>query len=98
MKIPKRVKIGWKVYQVKKDVAGQSLVMGGDLLYGDINYSTQEIHLNKDFSKAQQKATLVHEIVHGISDMYGLGFEEETVEVFSNALYATMQDNPGLFS
>jgi hypothetical protein len=36
-------------------------------------------------------------MVHGISEMYGFGMEEDFVESFSNALFTVMEDNPGLF-
>lgn len=101
MNIPKKVKIGWKVYKVVKgdpeNPKEPSLVIGGDMCYGTITYDRHIISLNKNFSKKQQKATLLHEMVHGISEMYGFGMEEDFVESFSNALFTVMEDNPGLF-
>lgn len=97
MKIPSRVKIGWKRYKVIRGKHESMLISGGDLLYGCIDPTRGEIHLNDDYSTQQQKATLLHEMVHGISDMYGLGFDEPTVEVFSDALFTVMCDNPEMF-
>ena len=97
MKIPNKVKIGWKTYKVKQKSATQTLIKEPEALCGSIYYDYQEIYINKDFNKKHQKAVLIHEVVHGISEMYGLDFDEKTVTTFSNGLNTAIKDNPQLF-
>jgi len=85
-----KIKIGWKVYDIKKS---ESALNSGDELYGQIDYNTQVITLRAQNSMEQDECTLIHEILHGVDDIYGFGFEEDVVERLSNALYALVVDN-----
>lgn len=89
-KIPQFVKIGWKQYFVRK---ATPVLNDGHELYGQINYSDETITLRECNSPQQDEATLVHELVHGISEHYGLDLEEHTVEVLANGIYTMLCDN-----
>ncbi len=68
----------------------------GDL-YGQIHYLPEKIFLNADASEEQKKATLLHELIHALDEMYGIGLKEKQVEKLGNALYMLQKDNPELF-
>lgn len=45
----------------------------------------------------KKKATLCHEIIHGLDDMYCIGLKEKQVEKLGNALYMLILDNSEMF-
>lgn len=85
-RIPDRVKVGWKNYDV---VLTESRLNSGAELYGQINYDAQVITLRENSTHDQLCTTLLHEVLHAVSDMYGLGLEED----LANALYTVYKDN-----
>ena len=90
MKIPREVKIGWKKYKVA--LANEAL-NSGEVLYGQIDYDRQTITLRQSNTDEQNEETLIHEVLHGISDMYGMEMTEDFVARLSNALYTFLKDN-----
>lgn len=95
MRIQEKVKILYKDYLVteQKNLHDES----SDLL-GQINYLSQTILLNADAKEEQKKATLMHEIIHALDEMYSIELKEKQVEKLGNALYMLQKDNPGLFA
>ena len=89
-RIPDRVKVGWKNYDV---VIIDSRLNSGPELYGQIDHDAQVITLRGSSTHDQLCATLLHEVLHAVSDMYGLGLEEKLVEDLTNALYTVYKDN-----
>ena len=67
MKIPNKVRILYKKYDVgfEPNLHDEN----GDL-YGQILYVPEKIILNSAGSREQQKATLLHEVVHGLDELY----------------------------
>lgn len=94
MNIPEKVKILYKEYSVRQV---ENLHDGQDDLYGQIQYLPEQILLNVDSSERQKEATLIHEIIHGLDEMYRIGLDEKQVEILGNALYMLIQDNPNMF-
>ena len=88
--IPNRIKIGWKQYDV---VFADSRLNSGAELYGQINYDNCTITLRESSSPDQLRATLIHEVLHAIAEMYGLPLEEKFVTDLANALYTAIKDN-----
>lgn len=89
-----QIKIGWKTYEIINASPDTTLIMGGEDCYGQIDYDKNSILVNKEFAGTDQaKATLVHEILHGISEMYHLGLDEPTVERLGDALFTVIKDN-----
>lgn len=93
-KIPGSVKILYKEYEIEEvdnlhDTDGE--------LYGQIQYLPQKIHLNSGSSEEQKKATLIHEIMHGLDEMYNIGLGEKQIEKLGNAVYMLIKDNPEMF-
>lgn len=96
MIIPDTVDILYKKYKVCR---GSNMRDDkGNLLYGQIDTIEQLITLNETAGSEQQKATLVHEIVHGLDELYGIGLKEKQVEKLGTALYMLIRDNPKLFT
>ena len=94
MKILKKIKVLYKEYTVEETV---NLHDNGGDLYGQIHYLPEKILLNTDASEEQRKATLLHEIMHALDEIYNIGLEEEQVDKLGNAIYMLQKDNPGLF-
>lgn len=94
MVIPEKIKILYKDYTVTQE---QNLHDSEDDLYGQISYSDQTIRLGKQYSDEQKKVTLIHEIIHGLDDMYQIGLSEKKVSKLGVALYQMIKDNPELF-
>ncbi len=91
--IPNTVKIGWKKYDV---LCKPAVLNSGQELFGQIDYASQTITLREGNKQDQSECTLIHEILHGIDDMYGIGLGEEAVTKLANAIYTLVKDNPAL--
>lgn len=88
--LPDTLKIGWKNYFI---YPGEEFLNSGDELYGQIDYQKNRILIRASNTQAQSECTLIHEVLHGISDMYGIEMSEETVTRLANALYTMLCDN-----
>lgn len=61
-----------------------------DTHFGQIDYKTCEIRINKNISYESKKETLCHEVVHGILVHLGyaeLSQDEQFVQALGNAIY-----------
>lgn len=92
--ITEKIKILYKEYSVEYQ---ENLHDGAGELYGQIHYLPEKILLNPAASDEQQEATLIHEVLHGIDELYGIGLKEKQVEKLGNALYMLIKDNPKMF-
>ena len=71
---------------------------GEDLIeLGQTQYIEQLILINENASEEQQKATLIHELVHGLDELFGIELKEEQVEKLGNAFYMLIRDNLEMF-
>ena len=96
MIITDSVTILFKKYTVGRD--SNTRDDKGNLLYGQIDHIEQLITLNEDAGLEQQKATLMHEMVHGLDALYSIGLKEKQVEKLGTALYMLVWDNPEMFA
>lgn len=62
-------------------------------LLGEISYLAQEITLRSDASQEDKRVMLLHEILHGVDDAWGLRLKERQVDMLSKALYQLLRDN-----
>lgn len=97
MRIPKTVKIGGIVFDVKKDV--ERLSMGPDYS-ANILYDKAVIEICCGQNEQINQRDFLHEIVHGI--FWNLGDmkrknDEELVDKIAGALYQLIVDNPEMF-
>lgn len=94
MKIPESVRIGGVEYRVLDKQP--ALNDGERLLYGQIDYCSNEIKLS-DFEQGHEArcVTLWHEILHGIRKHANMDIqdEEKVVEMFARGIYQVLQDN-----
>lgn len=61
-----------------------------DAHFGQIDYKTCEIRVNKDISDENKKETIIHEMIHGILVHLGYSMEaqnEQFVQALANAIY-----------
>lgn len=94
MIIPEKVKVLYKDYAVREE---SNLHDNKGELYGIARYLEEEIVLNAEASFAQKKATLVHEIVHAMDEMYCIELSESQVEKLGTGIYMLVRDNPEMF-
>lgn len=66
--------------------------MGGHIGLADFN--RQIIKINSMHTAATQRIAIAHEIIHILSDAYGLGLTENQVKIGTHALIAFQHDNP----
>lgn len=89
MKIPKKLKIGGIVYQVK--IIDDLELDGED---GETNRFRNDIRINKLLPQEQKEATLIHEIMHCLNSQI---VEEKLGHLFLESLaqqfYQVLKDN-----
>ena len=95
MIIPEQVHLLYKDYEVKK--TNNLWNDSGETLYGQTQYIEQLILINENASEEQQKATLIHELVHGLDELFGIELKEEQVKKLGNAFYMLIRDNEEMF-
>jgi Zn-dependent peptidase ImmA (M78 family) len=97
MMLPEKVKISGIDYEI--EIAEHQSVENGDILLGQISYSEAKIYINEEQNEQLRRATLLHEIVHGV--LYHMGSElndnEKFVEGFSSGLHQVFNDNNWTF-
>jgi hypothetical protein len=92
----KRLKIGWKDYEVEEKEPDGDLISGGDICYGRIHYDDPRIIINSKYSKSQKVTTLIHEAIHGIDELYDLDLTEKQVVCLGNGFAMLIKDNPSI--
>ena len=88
-----KIRIGWKDYAIVNQEKQSILTVDGGTCYGEIRHEPPTIYLNAENDEQQNKATLIHEIIHGISDHYSIDFSEDIVTRLANAIVITLQQN-----
>ena len=90
-----KIRVGWKEYEiVYKDIV--ICPDGVSKCYGNYSDEKQVIEICTAYSLAQQKATLLHELLHAIDAYHSLELTEETISALTNALAELEVNNPGL--
>ena len=86
-----------KISGIEYDIVYQSKEqMNGHLGLADFN--GQKISINSDGTRQTQEIALVHEILHIISDSYGLNLSEHQVKILTHGLIAFYKDNVNFFN
>ncbi len=67
-------------------------------LIGTANFNAQEICINSEHTPQTQRIAFYHEIIHILSDAYGLDLTEQQVKIGTHALIALLNDNPDLIN
>ena len=95
MEIPKKVKVAFKEFDVKKV---ENLDDGKNTLYGQILYMEEEIKINTQAKEEAQKEAFLHELIHAIDDVYMIGLKEKQVERIATGLHLVMEQNKWVLS
>lgn len=92
LKLPKSVKIGPVVYEVKEEMR-----LANDGLYGQIVYSESVIEMNPMMKPQHRDITLWHEMLHGMLLQGGIREHDERIlDVLAHGLVQLIKDNPKL--
>ena len=92
MIIPDKIKIGARDIRVREI---DHLSDDADR-WGDYNPRTGTIRIEADIPDDMKNEMVLHEIVHVISDIYGVRLKEKQICVIGAVLYQILKDNPGL--
>lgn len=68
--------------------------MGG--LIGSADFNKQEININSTHTAQTKQIAIFHEILHLLSDSYGIHLTEEEVKIITHSFVALLRDNPTL--
>lgn len=93
MNIPKKVKIGALVYDVKKEKG----LSASTLQMGECNTNSTSIKLDTNYPEQVMFGTFLHEVFHAISDVYAIGLDERQILMLEAGFYAFYKDNPKVF-
>lgn len=95
MNIPKKIKIGGKVYTVE---ITNKLDLGNVNVSAEILYNDLVIRASPQ-AQGKMEADFIHELIHGIFDHLGYKeHDEKRVDELAQALYMVIVDNPDLFT
>jgi len=98
MKIPDKVKIGGVDYTIAYE---KKLILSSNKAgLGCIDYDNAVIKIEPDVQCEQAKClTLLHEIMHGIAEHFGLNINdnEDVIDKLAKGLYMVIKDNPEMF-
>lgn len=92
MKLPDAIKCGAFVYRVrcKKRLVSDEQ----ERLYGQARHGELAILLDRGMHPANQRETLLHEVIHAVANERHLDLPEECVNQLSHGLAAILIDNP----
>lgn len=86
--------IPWKVSEV-------DVVSKGESLAGQIDYSNQEIRIDKDLPIGLKTQTLMHEMMHAICwqlGLYDISDNESAIQGIASALFSVCFENNVIFN
>jgi hypothetical protein len=98
MKIPKKLKVGGLIYEVKES---EEVTYEG-AVWGSTHFSNQKIFLEPNEKQQKKEEAFLHEIIHICLFYCGLSkrlkrldenLEEDLVIAISNQLYQILKDN-----
>lgn len=93
MKMPKKIRIGSTIFDVK---IIPNLADGSTRLDGHIVYGPSEIRIESSFGRQRKQIILWHEIIHALLDQSAaeLGDNTERVcEIVSHGIVSVLRDN-----
>ena len=94
MNIPKKLKIGGKVYTVE---ITDKLFLGNANVSAEIMHNDLVIRVSPQ-AQGKMEADFLHELIHGIFDHLGYrDHDEKRVDELAQALYMVIVDNPDVF-
>jgi len=67
-----------------------------DDVWGEWDGEARSIFIHASAPEDYKRVTFLHEIIHGLDDILGLGINHRSVYALSQVLFAMMKDNPVL--
>ena len=64
-------------------------------LIGTADFNKQLISINREHTEQTQEIAFVHEVLHIISDVYGINLTEEQVRVLTHGIIGVCKDKIG---
>jgi hypothetical protein len=96
--LPSSVKIGFRNYTIN-ELKENAFNDEGEALLGRHDWKGV-IEINPHFQPEEVVNSFIHEILHGIVDVYNIGIDKEAEELYvrqlANPLTALLKDNPDL--
>ena len=89
MKLPKKLKIGGHIYEVKLVEAKRAVHMNLDSAGSTSSHKTHVIEIDQNLAQTSREQTLLHEIFHAINGE----LEHALLESLSQQLYQVFKDN-----
>lgn len=94
MKIPKTIKIGGFIWQIKQD---EAIANDGDT-FGSCQYRKQILNITPNETQQKREQCLIHEILHAIIWQTGHKFEkyndeDALVQALSMGIHQILKDN-----
>lgn len=71
------------------EIISASNIQVADSMYGSCDRKFQKIVIVDGIAEDQKQDTLIHEVLHIISDELGLGLDEATIQRLGVGLYST---------
>lgn len=62
--------------------------------WGEYHESLQELWIRDDCTDDNRANTILHEVLHAMSDVYGMDLKERQVFILANTLIGLCRDNP----
>ena len=87
---PERLKILGRRWEIEFKPGGEPL--GIDEI-GCSDSEKQLITIKDGLKPDQERSTALHEVLHGISEMLGLGLTEKQVQGLETGLFSVLRDN-----
>jgi len=94
VKIPRKVKLFNRHYDVVRD--DRVIKEYSPHCWGMIEFDRSFIAIKKrqeDFQEYKEAETFMHEIIHGIDEVYGLKLSESKVNLLAQGLVTVIRDN-----
>jgi len=89
--LPKEIKIGPYTYRVESVPEG--IVEDSQELYGHISFGQDVIQITTKFTTERVVTTLLHEVLHGLSELFDLNLKERQVACLAAGLMMVITDN-----
>jgi len=89
MKIPRQIKIGGHIYEVRVE-AGRDI---GSPNCGTCQPAQNKIYIDITQPLTQQESTLLHEVIEAINWQQKIGLEENQICQLETGLYQVLKDN-----
>ena len=100
MKLPEKLKVGGRIYDVSTD-GSHDVELAHNCHMGETDHMKAVISIGSEYSDAQKRGTMIHEMLHAIANHTNLDTAwadngEDYIERLEAALSMVFMDNPDL--